>query len=276
MRYAGDLEVALRSLVLHILIALVALGDDSFSSASAGKPGGAAGCGGGGGPTAALLGEYADELLGVLSSTESDAALSPSELSPYYRPRRRRRRLPIEDQLVALDIPQQDGRNQQDKGALGEVMASASFQPMEPQQRPGGPSPRLITEAVLAATAEGLTCVLGGGNGAGGNGEEGVVAGSSGCGGRGGGGEEVATELSSSLVSKQTWAACVAEAGRRCMRVDRLLEGGKNSGISSEEGVVWEAEDGPGRVRVVSAAMAEGEGGGRPEKEEEEEEEEEL
>ncbi|CAM9778538.1 unnamed protein product, partial [Ectocarpus sp. 12 AP-2014] len=140
MRYAGDLEVAFRALVLHILIALVALGDDSSSSASAGKPGGAADCGGGG-PTAALLGEYADELLGVLSSPESDAALSPSELSPYYRPRRRRR-LPIEDfQLVARDIPQQDGRNQQDEGALGEVMASASFQPMEPQQRPGGPSP---------------------------------------------------------------------------------------------------------------------------------------
>lgn len=33
-RYAGDLEVALRSLALHILIALVALGDDAFSSSS--------------------------------------------------------------------------------------------------------------------------------------------------------------------------------------------------------------------------------------------------
>ncbi|CBJ28390.1 hypothetical protein Esi_0104_0093 [Ectocarpus siliculosus] len=290
MRYAGDLEVALRSLVLHILIALVALGDDASSSASAGKPGGAADCGGGGGgPSAALLGEYADELLEVLSSPESDAALSPSELSPYYRPRPRRRRLPIEDfQSVARGIPHQDGRNQQDE------MTSARFQLVEPQQRPGGPSPRLITEAVLAATAEGLTCLLGGagaggrrrhrgdhhgGNGARGNGEEGVVAGSSGdCGGRGGGGEEVATELSSSLVSKQTWAACVAEAGRRRLRVDRLLGGGKNStrSGSSEGGIVWEAEDGPGRVRVVTAAMAEGGGGGRREEEEEEEEEEEL
>ncbi|CAM9598021.1 unnamed protein product, partial [Ectocarpus sp. 8 AP-2014] len=164
------------------------------SSASAGKPGGAADCGGGC-PTAALLGEYADGLLEVLSSPESDAALSPSELSPYYRPRRRhrrRRRLPIEDfQSVARDIPQQAGRNQKDEGALGEGMTSASFQPMEPQQRPGGPSPRLITEAVLAATAEGLTCLLGGGGGrrrrrhrgvhhggndARGNGEEGIVA----------------------------------------------------------------------------------------------------
>ncbi|CAN0212047.1 unnamed protein product, partial [Ectocarpus sp. 6 AP-2014] len=122
---------------------------DASSSASAGKPGGAADCGGGGGgPSAALLGEYADELLEVLSSPESDAALSPSELSPYYRPRPRRpRRLPIEDfQSVARDIPHQDGRNQQDERALGEGMTSARFQPMEPQRRPGGPSPRLITE----------------------------------------------------------------------------------------------------------------------------------
>ncbi|CAN0144766.1 unnamed protein product, partial [Ectocarpus fasciculatus] len=66
MRYAGDLEVALRSLALHILIALVALGDDSFSSSSSmavGKPGGDDDDCDGSGPTAVLLGEYADELL---------------------------------------------------------------------------------------------------------------------------------------------------------------------------------------------------------------------
>lgn len=70
-RYAGDLEAALRSLVLHILIGLVALGDDAPSSVSADEPGGAADCSGGG-PTAALLGEYADELLVSFQCDDDD------------------------------------------------------------------------------------------------------------------------------------------------------------------------------------------------------------
>lgn len=214
----------------------------------------------------------------MLSSPESDAALSPSELLPYYRPRRRRR-LPIKGfQFGARGAPHQEGQNQEYDEVLGEEMTSASLLPME-RQRPGGPSPRLMVEAVLAATAAGLTCLLGGGggrrcrgghhggNGGLGNGEDGVDAGS-GRSGRDGGGE-AATELSSSLVSKQTLAACVAEAGRRRLRVDRLLGGGKNSS-SSKGGVVWEAEGGPARVRLVTAAMTEGGGGGRREEEEEE------
>lgn len=66
-RYAGDLETALRSLALHMVLSLV-LGDASESgTAAAPSVGGDRGrVGGGGGAvttTAALLAEYADDVL---------------------------------------------------------------------------------------------------------------------------------------------------------------------------------------------------------------------
>lgn len=61
-RYIGDLEVALLSLVLHILVVLV-LGGHDASTAGDPAPAPAADTAAGAGATASLLAEHADELL---------------------------------------------------------------------------------------------------------------------------------------------------------------------------------------------------------------------
>lgn len=60
-RYIGDLEPALLSLVLHVLFALVLDGNDA--SAATEPTTATANTSAGAGATAALLAEYADELL---------------------------------------------------------------------------------------------------------------------------------------------------------------------------------------------------------------------
>lgn len=80
-RYVGELEAALRSLVLHVLLDLV-LGDDD--DAAAGGPGATGGDGDDGTSTAAILGEYADELLVGFSRGVLGSAACPKALAVFY------------------------------------------------------------------------------------------------------------------------------------------------------------------------------------------------
>ncbi|CAM9204189.1 unnamed protein product, partial [Hapterophycus canaliculatus] len=235
--YAGDLETALRSLALHILLSLVLGGASAASQpgtnaavAAGGDSGRAAGGGDGSvSTTAALLAEYADDVLEVLSSPESDTALSCAELSPFYgklhggRGQMERHEASSQEGAQRKGI-EEDGRNK--KEGLREGTAGAGVGACTPaclsagQQRPlASPSQLLQAGLVLAAAAERLVHLLDRGDDCGG--------GDSGDGAQ------------SLLVSKQTLTACVSEVARRRLRVDRLLGGDNRSG-SSTEGFPWD------------------------------------
>ncbi|CAN0321606.1 unnamed protein product [Pylaiella littoralis] len=229
MRYAGELEAALRSLLLHILLALVL--DDHTPAANEPARSDAGGRGGHTSATAALLGEHAENVLEVLSSPESDTALSPSGLFPYYRRGHRQ----IEEKIAAhftltAEMPQQQQRQQQqEQQQEQEQKHQQQYQQLECR------SPLLPAAVVLAAAAEGLVHLFGrrdgdcgsdivsnsggGGGGGGGGGVDSVEGGGDGS----GGGTQETEQLP--MVSKQTWTACVAEARRRRLRVAQLLAG---------------------------------------------------
>eukprot|EP00752_Nemacystus_decipiens_P015738 g14050.t1 len=249
MRYIADLEAALLSLVLHTLIALVLGGNDA---STAGDPATTAAAPAGGSATTALLVDYADELLELLSFPEADAALRISELLPYYYHRCRQSEAYI---MLAADGDRRrggdGGRSEGDKEGLrrGADDTSCSsprkrLQEQQRQQQSGSPSLALLqAETVLASIAEGLVRLFARADGADGD--------SGGCetggGGVGDGGGCRANEQLL-LVSKQTWAACVAEAGRRRRSVARIL-GEEGAGRGGRYGA--EAASGSGGVGVV-------------------------
>ena len=107
---------------------------------------------------------------------------------------------------------------------------------------------------MLAATAEGLVRLFARADGASGGGR-----------GDGDGGASRADERSL-FVSKQTWAACVAEAGRRRVRVARMLGGdptcrveaaGKGGGY---EGAAASGGSGGRRIEATGKGAEEEEG----------------
>ncbi|CAN0142868.1 unnamed protein product, partial [Scytosiphon promiscuus] len=236
-RYAGDLEAALLSLALHILLSLV-LGTSAASqagiAAAVTPDGDAGGFGGGGGSvptTAALLAEYADDLLDVLSSPESDTALSSAELAPYYDELHRDRCQINRLHAVSQGVQHQRGfghgdRNQKrgvadalstgvDTGA-GSDAGAAICLTAEHERRMESPLELLQAGLVIAETADRLVRLLDRGEGCGGGVRD--------------------HGAQSPLVSKQTLAACSAEAARRRLYVDRLLAGDSHNSSRETEG----------------------------------------
>eukprot|EP00903_Cladosiphon_okamuranus_P013629 g12693.t1 len=243
MRYIGDLEAALLSLLLHVLLALVL--DGNYTSA-AGEPTTAkADSSAGAGSAAALLAEYADELLELMSSPEADTTLRDWELLPYYHHRCRQTGAFL--LVVAEGFHRQEGG---DKGAskggeegLREGAADTSqFTPhqLPQQQQQGSPSVAVLqAETVLAVTAERLARLFASAVRASGDGAVGS-------------GVSQADEPSL-LVSKQTWAACAAEAGRRRRRLSQMLGGDRAcrvEAVGKRAGYGGTAALGSGGVRV--------------------------
>lgn len=132
-----------------------------------------------------------------------------------------------------------DGGRREGEGdteGLREGAAAASrlpphqeLQQQQQQQQSGSPSVAILqAETVLASTADGLVRLFARADG-------------------GDGGNR--------LVSKQTWAACVAEAGRRRLRVAHMLGGervGRAEAVGRGERYGGAAASGSGGVRVAA------------------------
>lgn len=177
---------------------------------------------------------------GVLSSPESDTALSDSELMPYYH--LCCRHWQPEASLVEAEGTRHQGEwRKGGKGEVEETPDGALDHRAQQQQRSETASPVMPAEVVLAAAAQGLVRLF-----------SPEVAG----GGGGGGNSDDRASDRLLLVSTKTWTACVAEASRRSARVARLL-GRDRTTTSGRKGAVVE---GGAAVETAAASRSEGTG----------------
>ncbi len=198
---------------------------------------------------------------GVLSSPESDTALSDSELLPYYH--WFCRHWQPEASLVETEgIQHQGGWKKGGEGGVERTpdcaLGNAAQKQQQQQQRSETPSSVMPAEVVLAAAAQGLVRLF----------YLGVAgAGSAGSAGSGDGDGDGRASDRLLLISNKTWTACVAEAGRRSSRVARLL--GRDRTTSGRKGAVVEEGEAAAvsRSEGTGVAASEGEGGGAEEEE---------
>lgn len=175
-----------------------------------------------------------------MCSPEADTTLRAWELLPYYHHRCRQTGASL--LAVAEGVHRQGGvdRGAGKGGKEGLREGAADTSHFSPHQQPGSPSVAVLqAETVLAVTAEGLVRLFARADGANG-------------GGAGGSGGSRADEHSP-LISKQTWAACVAEAGRRRLRLGQMLgedRACKVEAVGKGEGYGGAAALGSGGVRV--------------------------